>query len=281
MLANDMAQPIEYLRVSDNFEPQPVVQYFFKKADSTVQEILYEWDKQNFKERNYKMTEKDLESKERLDLFVKKYIELKDEIATQFGDSKSEGSLEPKSELRYLEVSKKDSWDNDSISVLMYITFTNQYEVRGSMTLPPAHKIRVYIKTKSNVYGDPSDQLKTAFKVDEKQQKVAEKYIGLILNGKFKESWELISPIVKSKTTYETYLKAVEPIEKLKSDFGEKIEMVLSGPKFFNGETYYSYSFKFKADKGSPPTVFLDVTFKVGEVIIMGFQPRKLGMRVN
>ena len=281
MLAADMAQPIEYLRVSDNFEPKPVVQYFFKKADSTVQEILYEWDKQNFNERNYQMTARDVESKERLELFVQKYNELKTEITKQFGDSKSEGSLEPKSGLSYLEISKKDSWDNDSISVLMYITFTNQYEVRGSMTLPPAHRIRVYVKTKSNVHGDPSDQMKTVFKVDEKQQKIAEKYIDLLLNGKIKDSWKLISSDIKSKTTYENYVKAVEPIENLKTDFGKEIELALSGPKFLNGETYYSYSFKFSSDKSSPPTVFLDVTFKLGEEYIIGFQPKKLGLRMN
>jgi hypothetical protein len=281
MLAADMAQPIGYLRVSDNFEPKPIVQYFFKKADSTVQEILYEWDKQNFNERNYQMTAKDIESRERFELFIQKYRELKNEITKQFGDSRSEGSLDPKSELSYLEVRKKDSWDNDSISVVMYITFTNQYEVRGSMTLPPAHRIRVYVKTKNDTHGNPSDHLKTAFKVDEKQQKIAEKYIDLLLTGKTKDSWELISPDIKSRTTYENYVKAVEPIERLKTEFGRDIELALSGPKFFNSETYYTYSFKFSADKSSPPKVFLDVTFKIGEEFISGFQPKKLGTGMN
>jgi len=280
MLAADMAQPIEYLRVADNFEPKPIVQYFFKKADSTVQEILYEWDKQNFNEKNYQMTDKDVESKERLELFVKKYNELKNDITKKFGNSKSVGSLEPKSGLSYLEVRREDSWDNGSISVLMYITFSNQYEVRGSMTLPPAHRIRVYVKTKNDIHGDLSDGLKTAFKVDEKQQRIAEKYIELLLNGKHEDSWKYISPEIKSKTTYENYLKAVEPIAKLKADFGKEIELALSGPKFFNGETYYSYAFKFKSDKSSPPSVVLDVTFRLGEETIMGFQPKKLG-RIN
>lgn len=246
MLSADMAQPISYLRTGDNFDPQPIIRYFFKSADSTVQKIEYEWDKQNFRERNYQLSDKDFESEERFNAFVKKYGE------------------------------------NDSLSVLMYMTFINRYEDNGSVKFPPAHRIRVHVNSKNgNNNADISSQLKAAFKVDEKQQRTAEKYINLLLTGKLKKSWKLISPDVKTKTTYEDYLKAVEPIEKLKNDFGKEIELALSGPKFFNGETYYSYSFKFKSDKNTPPTVFLDVTFKLSGELIIGFQPKKLGPRMN
>jgi hypothetical protein len=278
MLTADMAQPISYLRAIDNFFPQPIIRYFFKSADSTVQKIEYEWDKQNFRERSYQLTDKDFESDENFRDFVRKYEDLRSEITNKFGVGKTEGSFEPKPGVNYKEVQIRDTWDNDSLSILMYMTFINRYEVHGSMKFPPAHRIRVYINSKNSVNNtDISSQLKTVFKVDENQQKTAEKYINLLLTGKFKDSWKLISPDVKTKTTYEDYLKAVEPIEKLKNDFGKEIELAQSVPKFFNNEAYYSYSFKFKSDKSSPPTVFLDVTFKLSGEFIIGFQPKKIG----
>ncbi len=282
MLAADMAQPISYVRIVDDFDPKPIIRYFFKSSDSTVQKIEYEWDKQNFRERNYQLTEKDFEGEDRLRAFVKKYEELRSEITNRFGVSKVEGSFEPKLGVNCKEIKIRDTWENDSLSIIMYMTFINRYEDNGSIKFPPAHRIRVYVNSKKGVNnGDISSQLKTAFKVDEKQQKTAEKYINLLLTGKLKDSWKFISPEVKTKTTYEDYLKAVESIEKLKNDFGKEIELALSGPKFFNGETYYSYSFKFKLDKNTPPTVFLDVTFKLSGELIMGFQPKKLGPRIN
>jgi|GEM_PF-874057 len=276
LLAENMAQPIRYVRVADEFEPKPVIEYFFKKSDSTVQEIQYEWDKQNFLEKNYQMTDKDFESRERLDLFIKKYNDLKAQITKRFGNSKSEGSLEPQAGLSYLEVDKKDSWDTDSISVLMYMSFSNQYLVRGNMTLPPAHRIRVYVKTKNETQENVSDVLKSAFKVDESQQKTAQKFIELLLNRKYEESWKLFSPEVKAKTTYESYVKAVEPVAAFKNEFGRKIELAFSGPRFISNGVYYSYSFKFKGDKNSPPSILLDVTFKLDGETIMGFQPKKV-----
>jgi hypothetical protein len=282
MLPADMAQPIAYLRTGDNFDPQPIIRYFFKSTDSTVQKIEYEWDKQNFRERNYHLTDKDFEGEERFKAFVKKYEDLRTEITNKFGVSKADGSFEPKSGVNYKEVQIRDTWNNDSLSIIMYMTFINRYEDNGSIKFPPAHRIRVYVNSKiDGNNADISSQLKTVFKVDEKQQKTAEKYINLLLTGKFRESWKLISPDVKAKTTFEDYLKAVEPIEKLKNDFGKEIELALSGPKYFNSETYYSYSFKFKSDKSSPPTVFLDVTFKLSGELIMGFQPKKLETRMN
>jgi hypothetical protein len=281
MLAADMAQPIKYLRISDKFDPKPVVGYFFKASDSTVQEISYEWDKQNFRERNYQMTDKDVETEESLNRFVAKYNELKNEIRILLGDSKSEGSLEPKTGLNYLHVDMRDSWENDSISVLMYISFSNKYEARGNVTITPTHRIRVYVKAKRDIHVDPSDQLKAVFKADEMQQKVAEKYIALVLSKKFKESWELISPDVKSKATFEAYLKVLEQVDGFRGDFKDKTELALSGPAFFNNEVYYTYSFKFNADTNSPPSVLLDVTFKVGESLITGFRPKKLDAKLN
>ena len=280
-LPADMAQPISYLRTNDTFDPQPIIRYFFKSADSTVQKIEYEWDKQNFRERNYQLSDKDFEGEERFKAFVKKYEDLRTEITNKYGDSKGEGSFEPKQGVNYKEVKIQDTWHTDSLSIIMYMTFINRYEDNGSIKFPPAHRIRVYLTSNGGNNADISSQLKTAFKVDEKQQQTAERYINLLLTGKFKESWKLISPEVKSKTTYENYLKAVEPVEKLKNDFGKEVELALSRPKFGNGETYYSYSFKFKSDKSSPPTIFLDVTFKPSGELVMGFQPKKLGTRIN
>jgi hypothetical protein len=282
MLADDMAQPISYLRTADNFDPQPIIRYFFKSADSTVQKIEYEWDKQNFRDRNYQLSDKDFESEERFEAFVKKYEDLRAEIKNKFGVSKVQGSFEPKSGVNYKEIQIRDTWENDSLSILMYMTFINRYEDNGNIKFPPAHRIRVYVnskKSENNV--DISSQLKTAFKVDENQQKTAEKYINFLLIGKFKESWKLISLDIKKNTKYEDYMKAVQPIEKLKDDFGKEIELAVSGPKFFNNETYYSYSFKFKSDKSSPPAVLLDVTFKLSGEYIVGFQPKKIGQRMN
>ena len=52
------AQPIKFLRKEKEI-PDLTVYYFFKKADSTMSYILYEWDISNFeKQENNQKSEK-------------------------------------------------------------------------------------------------------------------------------------------------------------------------------------------------------------------------------
>lgn len=275
LLSPDLAQPIAYVRPSENFKPQLVVRYFFSKKDSLVQKIEYEWDKQNFRISNYKVTCKDAEDQKKFNDFVEKYTELKNLVTKQFGNGRSEGSLEPRKGVEYLESVTSDSWENDSLSIIMYMTFSNRCDENGTVKYLPAHRIRLYVNSKKTSGADLSNQLKTTFKADSNQQRAAEEYLNLLVNRKYGKSWEFISPSVKATTTYESYLKVVNTIADIPEDYGDKLQLLFSGPKFMNGNVFYSYSYKFFNDQKNPPSIVLDVLFKVGENKIVGFAPRK------
>ena len=139
------AQPIKFLR-KEEIIPDLTAFYFFKKADSTMSYVLYEWDVSNFeKQDNNQKSEKFLKA------LIAKYKELKKDISTDFG--------QPEVKRNYSNISRLDSintfvessaWKpNDSTEIEMYATVSNYYEKKGAVTINPVHRIRLYIRNKS------------------------------------------------------------------------------------------------------------------------------------
>src|SRR5690606_21679979 len=80
-------QPISFRRKEKNL-PDLIVQYEYKK-DSTLIEILYEWDVYNFNKKDNNKQSSKLQK-----AFIKKYLSIKNNISSKFGESiKDEGDL--------------------------------------------------------------------------------------------------------------------------------------------------------------------------------------------
>ena len=277
LLADDMAQPVTFLRTTGEFDPKPQVQYFFTRSDSVIQRISYEWDKQNFLEPDYEITEKDVESDSVLKRYVEKYKDLKNELKFVLGESSTRGSLAPVKNIDYLEVDIRDDWELDSLKVSMYMTFSNQFKAVGNMRITPTHRIRVTIqKTQKNVDGNLAEHFKKVFKADERQQEIAEKYVNYVVGKKYKKSWNLISPNIKEKIDFETYKLNVSRIEELLKDQSNVIKLINSRPNIIGKDVFYTYTFDFVNTEPSESKVLLFVTFKAGEYLVVDFTPRKL-----
>ncbi|MFD2909011.1 hypothetical protein ACFSX9_09700 [Flavobacterium ardleyense] len=89
------AQPIKFQRTEKKIADL-ITYYYFKEKDSTMSSVLYEWDVSNFENKVNNQKPKKYQK-----AFISKYKELKENIATKFG--------EPKIKRNYSNISKLDS----------------------------------------------------------------------------------------------------------------------------------------------------------------------------
>jgi hypothetical protein len=144
---NGEAQPITFLR-KEKLIPNLIVYYFFKKSDSTMSYLLYEWGVNNFEKKDNNQKSEQFQK-----AMVEKYKTLKAYISKEF--------KQPKVKRNYSNISKLDSvntfvesalWNpNDSTEIEMYTTVSNYYEQKGVITINPVHRIRLYIRNKSEI----------------------------------------------------------------------------------------------------------------------------------
>jgi hypothetical protein len=281
MLAPSLAQPIIFSRSTDEFLIKPIVKYYFTKEDSIVQQIFYEWDAVNSIENYLTYHEGDLLDESSLDAFVQKYHELKSEVVNILGEGTSTGKTIKNQRLELLSSNLKDNWTTDSISIEMYVTFSNVFEEKGNGKVMPTHRIRVQVRSKDYQELDLSSAFKEIFKMDDKQGEVAEEFMDLLIKGKYKASWKLVSPQIQSKISYSVYLKEVQVVEQLKKQYGDEVELAVRGPNFTQEGVVFMYSFKFKDDEFSPPRILMDVYFKMGENRVYGFRSKFRGEKIE
>lgn len=136
------AQPIIYRRKEKN-SPDLLVYYTFREKDSTVISILYEWDVNNFEDG-----ENNVKSDQFNKLMIDRYSGIFDLIFKEFGESKSEGSLEDLSKISTRAgLKRKDIWKpKNSVALEMYIVLSDFYQQKGMVTFNPTHKIRLYVR---------------------------------------------------------------------------------------------------------------------------------------
>ena len=141
----DDAQPIEFLR-KEKVIPDLKVYYFFKKVDSTMSYILYEWDVYNFEKQDNNQ-----KSKKFQEALIEKYKKLKNKIAENFGQPKTKNNYSNIGLLGFDDIFEENSiWKpNDNIEIELYITVSNYYEKKGIITINPVHRIRLYVRDKS------------------------------------------------------------------------------------------------------------------------------------
>tara|TARA_R110002020_G_scaffold194458_1_gene395322 strand:+ start:397 stop:1356 length:960 start_codon:yes stop_codon:yes gene_type:complete len=262
------AQPIKYLR-KEKVIPDLTSFYFFKKADSTISYVLYEWDVSNFeKQDNNQKSEKFQKA------LIAKYRGLKTEISNEFG--------QPEVKKNYSNISRLDSintfvesltWKpNDSTEIEMYATVSNYYEKKGAMTINPVHRIRLYLRNQSKEKEIP--------KLDEKKlaelERIKTDFFNALKAKDLPKSKEFLSDLILEKVTDEQINTLIENI-----NFDKQTELIYSGVQMgYDGSMFTLLQYKYSDDNSSPPSEMIKLIFDDKDKVV-GIQPIKMQNKIT
>ena len=99
--------------------------------------------------------------------------------------------------------------------------------------------------------------------INSQQDSTARLYLSYIFKGDYDSSWMLIDDKLKSKLTYENYVKIISPMTIMKKVNGSGVELFMNGSRVDQtGSKHPFYSYKFKSDTSSPPETKIDVVFE-------------------
>lgn len=264
------AQPIKYLR-KEQVIPDLTAFYFFKKTDSTMSYILYEWDAANFeKHGNNQKSEKFQKA------LIAKYKGLKKDISNDFG--------QPKVKKNYSNISRLDSintfvenstWKpNDSTEIELYATASNYYERKGAMAIHPVHRIRLYIRKQLK----PEE--KEIPELDDKKlaelDKIKIDFFAALKSKDLAKSKEFLSDLILEKVTDEQINLLIDNI-----NFEKQMEVIYSGVQMgFNGDVFTLLEYKYSDDKSNPPNEMIKLVFDDQDKIV-GIKPMKLQKEIT
>ena len=265
MSGKGMAQPISFQR-NENEIPDCIVRYSFYEKDSVLTEINYEWDVYNFEKQDNNQKSEEFEQ-----ALIKKYIEIKDDISSEFGKPKIESNYSNLAQYEQkLFFEESSTWEpNDSTIIELYTTVSNYYEKIGSTTINPVHRIRLFIKKT-----DKNEEISIP-RLDD--QKLSE--LGYIKTEIFKalESKdiyrfkEFLSDLIKEKVTDEQINMLIDNI-----NFERTTELVYSGIQMsLDGKIFTLLQYKYVDDISNPPNEMIKLIFDDKDKVI-DIQPTKL-----
>jgi hypothetical protein len=259
------AQPIMFLR-REKIIPDLTVYYYFKKKDSIMSYVLYEWDVSNFEEQ---------ENNQKSDMFqnalISKYKELKTQISKDFG--------QPKEKRNYSNISQLDSTNlfeehstwrpNDSTEIIMYATVSNYYEKKGAMTINPTHRIRLYINNKSK------EKESIAPKLEDKKlaelEIIKRDFFEALKAKDLTKSKAFLSDLILEKVTDEQINILIDNI-----NFDKETKLVYSGIQLgLDGSSFIQLQYKYSDDSSNPPIEIIRLIFDEKNKVV-GIQPIKL-----
>lgn len=264
------AQPIKFLR-KQKVIPDLTSFYFFKKTDSTMSSIKYEWDISNFEKQDNNQKSKKFEK-----ALIAKYKNLKESISFDYG--------KPKVKRNYSNISRLDSLNtfvenstwipNDSTEIELYATVSNYYEKKGAMTINPTHIIRLYIKNK--VKKEKKSVPKLTEKKQDELKNLTTDFLKTLESKSLIDSKEYLSDLIKEKVTDEQLNLLIENI-----DFDRKMELIYSGIQMgLNGSNYIILQYKYSDDNSNPLREMIKIVFDDKDKVV-GIQPIKMQEQIT
>jgi hypothetical protein len=259
------AQPIKFLR-KEKIIPDLTVYYFFKKKDSIMSYVLYEWDVSNFEKQDNNQKSEIFQN-----AIISKYKELKTQISKDFGQPEVKRNYSNISQLDSINLFEEHStWrPNDSTEIEIYATVSNYYEKRGSMTINPTHRIRLYINNKSKEKESEVPKLE--------DKKVAEleiiktEFFKALKERDLKKSKAFLSELILEKVTDEQINMLIDNI-----NFAKETKLVFSGIQLgLDGSNFIQLQYKYSDDSSNPPNEIIRLIFDEKNKVI-GIQPIKL-----
>lgn len=264
------AQPVKFLR-KEKIIPDLTAFYFFKKADSTMSYILYEWDVSNFeKQDNNQKSDKFQKA------LIAKYKELKKNISEDFGQPEVKSNysnLAKYDQKNFFE--EKSTWNpNDSTEVELYSIASNHYEKKGAITINPTHRIRLYIRNQSK------EKEKEIPKLDDKKlaelEKIKIAFFNALEAEDLTKSKEFLSNLILEKVTDEQIKTLIDNI-----NFEKQTELIYSGVQMgLNGSMFTLLQYKYSDDKSSPPSEMIKLIFDEKDKVV-GIQPIKMQNKIT
>lgn len=264
------AQPVKFLR-KEEMIPDLTAFYFFKKADSTMSRILYEWDLSNFEKQDNNQ-----QSEEFNNALIDKYKGLKKTISTEYGPPEVKRNFSNISRLDSLNTFVESSnWmPNDSTEIELYATVSNYYEKKGAVTINPVHRIRLYIKNKSKQAQNSTPKLEE--KKLSKLEHVKTDFFNSLKSKDLQKSRSFISDLIKEKVTDEQLQSLMDNI-----DFERETALIYSGVQMAtDGSLFTLLQYKYSNDQSSPPNEIIKITFDDKDKIA-GIQPIKLQANIK
>lgn len=261
------AQPIKFKR-EQKLISDLVGYYYFKKKDSTISHILYEWDESLLTLRS---NTNDKKSKKYQKALIRKFNELEKMITDIYGKPISDGDL---SDLKIANddiragLKKNVKWfPNDSTEIEMYANVSNFYEKRGMITTSPTHRIRLYVRnTKKEERVTPE---LTKERLDSLNG-ISKEFIASLKDKKLEKSKSYLSKMIIKRVTEEQLKELISGI-----DFNQELELVYSGIQMgMNGKAFVILHYKYEKDLSNPPKEMIKVVFDNKNKIV-GIQPSK------
>lgn len=264
------AQPIKFLR-TEKIIPDLIAYYFFKKTDSTMTYVLYEWDLSNFEKQD---------NNQKSEIFRKalitKYTELKKQISKDFG--------QPEIKRNYSNISQLDSintfvesctWKpNDSTEIEIYATVSNYFERKGTMTINPTHRIRLYIKNQSK--GKEKEVPKVSDKQLSELEIIKTEFFKALKAKDLPKSKSFLSELILEKVTDDQINILIDNI-----NFDKETKLVYSGIQLgLDGIMFTLLQYKYSDDNSNPPSEIIKLTFDDKNKVV-GIQPIKLQKKIN
>ncbi len=259
------AQPIKFKR-EQKIISDLVGYYYFKKKDSTMSHILYEWDESLL---TLKANTNDKKSKKYQKALIRKFNELETMIADIYGEPKTTGDLSNLKQANEKGGLKQNvKWfPNDSTEIEMYTSVSNYYEKKGMMTIAPTHRIRLYIRnTKKEAKVEPklSEKRLNALKI------ISSEFIKTLGNKNIAKSKGYLSTLIIENVTDGQLNTLIE-----NWDFTKETELVYSGIQVgLDGKIFTMLNFKYKDDFTEPAKELLKMVFDDNDKVV-GIQPMK------
>lgn len=259
------AQPIKFLRKEKDI-PDLTAYYFFKKADSTMSYILYEWDVYNFEKQAN--NQKSLEFQKAL---ISKYGSLEDLLNSKYGEANTiEGDL---SNIQLTKdrdgLKKKNIWiPNDSTEIEMYTAISNFYEKKGMVTRNPTHRIRLYVRNTKKE--EPVKPKLNPGRLDS-LQRITMDFLGALKRNEIQQSKKYLSPLIIDQVTDEQLILLSENME-----LNKELELFQSGVQVgLDGRVFTVLQYKYKTDPLNPSKEMVKMVFDE-ENKVLGIQPMVL-----
>ena len=269
----DNAQPIKFKRKQKGISDL-VGYYYFKKKDSTMSRILYEWDESLL---TLKANTNDKKSKKYQKALIRKFNELEKMISDIYGEPISEGNL---SDLRIANddikggLKKNVKWyPNDSTEIEMYANVSNYYEKRGMVTTAPTHRIRLYIR---NTKKEDKIEPKLSEKRLDTLKIISSDFIQSLSNKDFAKSKSYLSNLIIENVMDEQLNTLIE-----NWNFEKETELIYSEIQIgLDRKIFAMLNFKYKDDISEPAKKLLKIVFDDKDKVV-GIQPIKLNGKMG
>jgi hypothetical protein len=247
-----VAQPVEFRRKEKGI-PDLLVYYFYFKKDSAIDNILYEWDDENFNG----MQENAQVSSAEINAFINKYKDLYAQVAQRFGKSDSTGSLTDLSKIKTGEFNREDIWKpDDSTKVDLYIVLSSKYEKNGPVTINPTYRIRLYIQNLSKEVEGSGFEKPDENKVKQLDS-VLQAFMSSLKNNERGQARSFLSDRVAGQVTDEQLAGLKQSIR-----WGDTLVVYFSGFQMRpDGSKYLMLQYKYATDKVTPPQQMFGVLF--------------------